>query len=469
MSYELILGDCIDAMKAMPDNSIDAVVTDPPYGLGFMGKEWDSYDPTVNSGSFKVGTGTHPQGYVAIDKPAFQQFSFQWATEVIRILKPGGHLLSFGGSRTYHRMACAIEDAGFEIRDQLQWIYSQGFPKSLDVSKAIDKMAGAEREVVGKHSCPAGRSNSFVQERTNAEAGIFSGSTKYPNGVPLTSPATPEAQYWQGWGTALKPAHEPIVLARKPITGTVANNVLAYGTGGINIDGCRIGTEQTVTRRNGDSGGNGAYGRDERIFERTNPPGRFPANILHDGSDEVVGMFPNSKSTASGYNWEQGADSMFMGKASIKSGAHFADSGSAARFFYSAKASRSERNAGLEGMEEKRPHPEGNGYGQTTMWNGENGDEEWRKKNPNTPAANHHPTVKPIAVMRWLVRLITPPNGTVLDPFTGSGTTGIAAVLEGFDFIGIEREAEYHEIARRRIEHWSKGLQLTLPVGIIER
>jgi DNA modification methylase len=494
MSIELILGDCLEVMRKMPDKSIDAVVTDPPYELGFMGKSWD------NTGiAYQVG---------------------MWA-EVLRILKPGGHLLSFGGSRTYHRMACAIEDAGFEIRDQLQWIYGSGFPKSLDVSKAIDKDNGkssalykftkwfsevskdktnkeidsylgldsngatashyrclsgqqprfprlkhyyklqkwigfdntwddviieAEREVIGKKS-------------TNKTVYQAIGSQNTSGEVDITSPATPEAQYWQGWGTALKPAHEPIVLARKPITGTVANNVLAYGTGGINIDGCRVGTtgacnHGTKPKDDGYMANHGIYGKFRPLEKQDYNKGRFPANILHDGSDEVVGMFPvtTSGNLNNGHKRGDGTGNSFMGGGGVVTGNYGGDSGSAARFFYSAKASRSERNAGLEGMPDKTfqmNHPQQSGTLEDRY---------------NASNKNYHPTVKPIAVMRWLVRLITPPNGTVLDPFTGSGTTGIAAVLEGFDFIGIEREAEYHEIARRRIEHWQSQFQMRLPL-----
>jgi site-specific DNA-methyltransferase (adenine-specific) len=337
---QLHQGDCRDILKTLPTNSIDSVVTDPPYELGFMGKKWDN-------------TG------IAYD-------TSMWA-EVLRVLKPGGHLLAFGGTRTYHRMAVAIEDAGFEIRDSIHWIYGSGFPKSLDLSKAIDK--------------------------TNDER-------------------------WEGWGTALKPAHEPIVVARKPLIGTVAANVLEYGTGAINIDGCRIG----------------------------DPPGRWPANVIHDGSDEITAMFPEAGNKwkrnygEEDYKGRQYNGGTFGGGGYIGNST-YADSGSAARFFYAAKASRAERNAGLDKLPQRDVHRYGAGIGEG--------------KDPNAPArdTNFHPTVKPLALMRYLLKLVTPPNGITLDPFAGSGTTLAAAIHEGFNSIGIELTPEYHPIIQARIQH----------------
>ena len=297
----------------MPDNCIDAVVTDPPYGLAFMGKKWD-YD---------------------VPSEAI------WA-ECLRVLKPGGHMLAFAGTRTQHRMAVRIEDAGFEIRDMIAWVYGSGFPKSHDVSKAIDKLAGVE----------------------------------------ITAPATDAAMQWQGWGTALKPSLEPVTVARKPLTGTVADNVLAHGTGGINIDGCRVTTDDASNR------------------------GRWPANLIHDGSDEVVGF-----------------------------------AGEQSRFYYCAKASKKDRDEGLEGF----------ALGKAGALNMRTDSHSERNGMTTQPRANTHPTVKPTELMRYLCRLVTPPNGVVLDPFMGSGSTGKAAVLEGFKFIGIEREAAYFEIASARV------------------
>jgi len=373
---QLINNDCIVAMKAMPDASVDSIVTDPPYELGFMGKSWDS------SG-------------IAFNVEVWQ--------EALRVLKPGGHLIAFSGSRTYHRMAVAIEDAGFEIRDQIMWVYGSGFPKSHNISKGIDKAAGAEREVVGETIKGA-------QSESTGRYGAWG------DGITPTAPATAAAKQWQGWGTALKPAHEPMVLARKPLEGTVANNVLTYGVGGLNIDGGRVGSdEMTKTTSNGvkiseNRSMSGAKFEREIIGTAT---GRFPANFIHDGSDEVVALFPDTKS-GGGNKATKNADTFLgTGFGGSDNSEWRPDSGSAARFFYCAKASKRDRNEG---------------------------------------ALNHHPTVKPTSLMQYLVRLVTPPNGIVLDPFMGSGSTGKACAYEGFDFIGIEQSAEYVEIAKARID-----------------
>jgi len=341
MTHQLHHGDCLEVLRSMPDCSVDSIVTDPPYGLSFMGKKWDYDVPSVDV----------------------------WV-ECLRVLKPGGHLLAFAGTRTQHRMAVRIEDAGFEIRDMIAWVYGSGFPKSLDVSKAIDKTAGAEREVVGK-----GISGKTAIWQEQGGMGDFN----------ITAPATPEAKQWEGWGTALKPALEPITVARKPLVGTVAENVMQHGTGAINVDGGRVGTEDDL------SGGTygGVFGSGSRNPDGTlckaigsGDKGRWPANFIHDGSEEATDLLKDS-----------------------------------ARFFYCAKASKADRGE------------------------------------------NHHPTVKPTDLMRYLCRLVTPPNGIVLDPFNGSGSTGCAAVLEGFQYIGIEREAEYIAISEKRIEARSKQVQ----------
>ena len=372
-------------MKEMPDNSVDSIVTDPPYELGFMGKSWDS------SG-------------IAFNVEVWQ--------EALRVLKPGGHLLAFSGSRTYHRMAVAIEDAGFEIRDQIMYVYGSGFPKSHNISKGIDKAAGAEREVVGQkvrgdvqQAKKSGSTYSVADANKNNKA-IFGYGVE-----DLTIASTPEAKQWDGWGTALKPAHEPIVLARKPLIGTVANNVLTYGTGGLNIDGSRVGTDDTRSPSSKSSFGliNDDSWQAQEVMAGS-ASGRFPANFIHDGSDKVVDLL-----------------------------------GEPARFFYCAKASKRDRNEGLEGFEEIQL----TGGGGLTAVGGAYGSIKAKK-------ANHHPTVKPTDLMRYLCRLITPPNGTVLDPFMGSGSTGKACAYEGFDFIGIDQSAEYVEIARARIEYAQK-------------
>jgi len=419
-SADVWVGDCREVLKTLPNNSVDSVVTDPPYELGFMGKSWDS-------------TG------VAYDVTVWQ--------ECLRVLKPGGHLLAFGGSRTYHRLAVAIEDAGFQIRDQIMWVYGSGFPKSLNISKAIDKAAGEEREVIG-YTDPH-------DPRTAMARSIYGGEIQEGAGLgnPITAPATAEAKEWDGWGTALKPAHEPIVMARKPLDGTVANNVLTHGVGGINIDGCRVGSEIIKT-----SGGRSvAITGDERVGAalgmygestplNTEHQGRFPANFIHDGSDEVLELFPDSKGGA------------FPKKSNIPTGRHYEGGwgavdngvrtemgeGSAARFFYCAKANKKDRNEGLDGFatKEKRYMATANGTGETS---------KGMDRFTTQPVANHHPTVKPTDLMRYLCRLITPPNGLVLDPFTGSGSTGKAAVREGFSFLGVELLEEYAMIARARI------------------
>lgn len=422
----LHLGDCLDVMRTMPDNSVDLVLTDPPYGLAFMGKKWDYDVPSVEV----------------------------WA-EALRVLKPGGHLLAFAGTRTQHRMACRIEDAGFEIRDMLAWVYGSGFPKSLDVSKAIDKAAGAEREVVGERDTYTG---------SNKDANTFMAS---PRMMAVTAPATDAAREWDGWGTALKPALEPITMARKPLIGTVAANVLEHGTGGLNIDECRVGTE--IWKRPGSNAIAGIYGDFKNDKQRT-ATGRWPANLLHDGSEEVVEMFPQAGGGFGKRGDRKGATVGNYGMGATMETVGYGDSGSAARFFasfpldaekeraaedsdleqetncrikYCAKASKRERDAGLEGMEKRAA-------GALNMRT----DAHSIANNMNTaPRSNHHPTVKPIALMEYLVKLASREGQTVLDPFMGSGTTGIACANLNRKFIGIERDPEYFKIAEARIDN----------------
>lgn len=387
MTWDVIVGDCRDVMAGMAEASVDAIVTDPPYELGFMGKAWD------RSG-------------VAFD-PA------TWAA-ALRVLKPGGHLLAFGGSRTFHRIAVAIEDAGFDIRDTISWLYGSGFPKSHNLDGD-----------------------------------------------------------WQGWGTALKPAWEPVIVARKPLVGTVARNVVAYGTGAINVDACRIEVAEADRIRParhavslGGSAG-GIYGVGGACETGGHPSGRWPANVILDEEagamlDEQSGHLPggvsvrrNGVAAGDGTVYHRGIGGRPVGSEDFTYG----DSGGASRFFYCAKASRGERNAGLEGMAERE---------QASTW-GDLGAVEGNPRKPSTghvpTILNHHPTVKPISLMRYLARLVTQPGGVVLDPFTGSGTTGCAAVLDGFRFVGVEQSAEYAEIARARIAHWGRqpglGLEVT--------
>lgn len=403
-SFTLHLGDCIEVMRGMPDCRVDAIVTDPPYHLvankkddprraspdakqrnsGFMGFAWDGGDIAFNVDMWR---------------------------EALRVLKPGGHLLAFSGTRTYHRMACAIEDAGFEIRDQIQWIYGSGFPKSHNLDGE-----------------------------------------------------------WQGWGTALKPAHEPICVARKPLIGTVAENVLTHGTGALNIDACRIATSEELRvgagatwdfmhRQEGRPSREGEASADRRYQESggTNfammpgvrggdPAGRWPANVIHDGSDEVLAAFPQAPGQMAAVGPEYGPRPSVNTYGDYGPRGQFnprQDAGSAARFFYCAKASREDRNEGCEAFEKK-----------PLNWSsGTQNPGSFQSAGPDKSARNHHPTVKPTELMRYLVRLVTPPGGTVIDPFMGSGSTGKAALLEGFNFIGIDITPEYIDIGRARIEH----------------
>ena len=378
-THTLHLGDCLDVLRTLPDDSVHSIVTDPPYGLSFMGRKWDYDVPSV-----------------AIWEQCY------------RVLKPGGHLLAFAGTRTQHRMAVNIEDAGFEIRDMIAWVYGSGFPKSLDVSKAIDKAAGFQRDRI-----PGGQggANNILGTRKCGEA--ISGEA-----------ISGEAQQWAGWGTALKPALEPVTVARKPLDGTVAANVMAHGTGGLNVDECRVGTEDLSAQWDRSWNQDGSFGNGKRASQgKQAPPGRWPANLIHDGSDEVVELFPqtgaSTQRTGKRTGKRTGCLGAFIGQQSVTMG-HDDAGGSAARFFYTPKAPSSERQ------------------GVT------------------------HPTVKPLDLMAYLVRLVTPPGGTVLDPFMGSGTTIKAALAEGFHAIGIEREPEYFAMA----EHRLNGAQIGLPLAV---
>lgn len=449
MKARVIVGDCRLSMAAMEDASVDAIVCDPPYELGFMGKKWDASD-------------------IAFDLEVWRQ--------ALRVLKPGGHLLAFSGTRTYHRMTCAIEDAGFEIRDCIGWHYGSGFPKSLDVSKAIDKAAGAEREVVGERKTYKGMGGAEYDQLRGVSSPI----------VTVTAPATDAAAKWQGWGTALKPAWEPIVVARKPLEGTVAGNVLKHGTGAMNIDGCRIATSDPTSRTFSPAVYEGPSGyRTVRTVETTtggSPFGRWPANIIlshapdcEDGvcvegcpcaeMDRQSGELPGRKRGIMHRGiWSGtsiGGNGVYGTSAPTESIVGYSDSGGASRFFsqldyeeadfpsfyYTAKASRREREAGCEAL------PARSGAEAVEREEGSAGTQSPRAGAGRTASEirNAHPTVKPIAVMAWLVRLVTPKDGVVLDPFTGSGTTGVAALREGMRFVGCELSEEYAEIARARM------------------
>ena len=402
----------------MASNSVDSVVTDPPYELGFMNKKWDS-------------TG------VAFCKKT-------WA-EVLRVLKPGGHLLSFSGSRTYHRMACAIEDAGFEIRDQILWVYGSGFPKSLNIGKAVDNLLGNERHSFGGESKPKEFSGKFDQ-RGSKDREKSAGNSQH-----------------EGWGTALKPAHEPICMARKPLAeNTVAENVMAWGTGGINIDGCRVASndgfekawDKPVSTNIISTAQAYSIGTKKshvvNLSENRPVGGRFPANFIHDGSEEVLAIFPDTNPSKAGIrrpNRKQSTNAFgdFNAQPELIAG-HEDNGGSASRFFYCAKASKNDRDEGLDGFEE----------GPAGCLDGRNDG----SLGSITQSKNNHPTVKPNDLMRYLCRLVTPTGGIILDPFMGSGSTGKAAALEGFDFIGIDLDINYCKISEARINEAIKVYEL---------
>jgi site-specific DNA-methyltransferase (adenine-specific) len=441
MTYQILHGNNLDILPTLADNSIDSIVTDPPYELGFMGKKWDS------SG-------------IAYSVELWQQ--------CLRVLKPGGHLLSFGGTRTYHRVAVAIEDAGFELRDSIAWLYGSGFPKSLDVSKAIDKQAGAEREPITEVISDIFGDQEVEKKLANpgSTADRLAMGNNWQDNPVETKPATPEAQQWQGWGTALKPAFEPVIVARKGIEGTVANNVLKWGTGGLNIDGSRIGyadetdggdwdrfkghqSNKTI-RKNLD--GNLGETLDERV-DNGKQSGRWPANIILDPYtaellDEQSGQTKSGNIKPHASNNSSTIYGNGSGFQPDITGSHIGDIGGASRFFYVAKASKRDRNEGLDELLETPAadmvdrEPDSAGMNSPRAGAGR-----------TSGAKNFHPTVKPTSLMEYLIKLVTPPNGTVLDPFTGSGSTGKAAILQGFDFIGIEMTEEYLPIIEGRLKH----------------
>lgn len=423
----LFHGDCMAVMAALPDASVDAVVTDPPYGINFMGKAWDGAairDAAANASGDHLLTNErsasmHAGRYDLAPEAmrAFQFWTAAWAGEAMRVLKPGGYLLSFASTRTFHRMTCGIEDAGFEIRDTIAWMYGSGFPKSLDIAKAIDKAAGAVREVVGSQKDGMGAWNEYRHD------GKY---TDIDESVPVTIAATDDAKRWDGWGTALKPGYEPVAVARKPFPGTTIANVVEHGTGALNIDACRIGGDKDAPRIQQDratsereEGGRGFHmksgprGGDDR--------GRWPANVMLDPDaaaelDEQSGILTSGANPASrGADKDRTAYGEFAGQedASPQRGL---DRGGASRFFYVAKPGREERDLGTFEI-----------------------------------GGNAHPTVKPIDLMRQLVRLVTPPGGVVLDPFAGSGTTLLAARREGFRAIGIEMTDDYLPIIAGRL------------------
>jgi DNA modification methylase len=439
-TFNLLLGDCLERLKELPDNSIDSIVTDPPYGLskqpdmvevlthwlagedykhnskGFMGKEWDSFVPGPSI----------------------------WK-ECLRVLKPGGHMIAFFGTRTYDIGVLAIRLAGFEIRDQIAWVYGSGFPKSMNVSKAIESGGGRPEDIrrmqMGESYQPSGRGR--VNYDHGAGSAMNSGAVEW-------EPKTNSAKQWEGWGTALKPAFEPIVLARKPTRTNIVENVLNYGVGAINIDGCRVETSESKDRTHEKSQindysthGNTAFTSKAGKFIGGDPRGRFPANFIHDGSEEVVSLFPDSKGQIAPVKGTEpsrtGQNGIYGTYGRTSFDKREEDDLSAARFFYCAKTSKKDRNEGLDHLPDKE-------------WRHEGAAVPERNNRPFLPSKNNHPTVKPTSLMEYLCRLVTPPGGTILDPFMGSGSTGKAAMYEGFNFVGIELLEEHMTIAEARIQ-----------------
>ena len=427
-TIELYNGNCLTELQKIADNSIDSVVTDPPYELGFMGKAWDASGIAFNVNVWK---------------------------ECLRVLKPGGHILAFGGTRTYHRMTVAIEDAGFEIRDCIAWMYGSGFPKSHNIGKAVDKIEGNVRTVVGENLNKKGRKSdgkgSFVSDTLlgkgeNAGVNVDKGNSE-----------------WEGWGTALKPAFEPVVMGRKPIEGTVANNVLTHGVGGLNIDGCRIATDDSLTRKI-EPATNKIYGKYKTFGQEIQPEGgRFPANIILDEEagrilDEQSGTTKSIK-RGTNYNKEYDTTNSITGftppTTAYSDNNTYADSGGASRFFYCPKASKKDRNEGCDALEEKMSaHSVADKCAKCGKFLGASANvckcEEPERVGISNK--NFHPTVKPTTLMEYLIKLVTPKGGKVLDPFMGSGSTGKGAVLNDYSFVGIELSPEYFAIAESRIK-----------------
>jgi len=410
-------GDCKDEMKTLPNNHVTGIVTDPPYGLRFMDKKWD------------------------YDIPSVEIFK-----EMYRVLKPGGFMLCFAGSRTQHRMAVNIEDAGFELRDVIMWVYGSGFPKSYNIGKGIDKKLGNERE---KYLKTDGIGSDSGSGRYNFNNGNSKLESEYYDSKGNT--------IWEGYGTALKPAYEPIIIAMKPNDGGFVDNALKHGVAGINIDECRVDTKDKLSFGSRELGDGNKYGKCNPTTEGIqNTHGRFPANIIHDGSDEVLGLFPNNKSSdAIRRNKNDAKEYTCYGNYKDTESSGFNDSGSAARFFYSAKASKSERNAGCEDLEAKQKYKkDGSGNSHEIFTSEAATDKNWKAKNPNLPQQNNHPTVKPLSLMTYLTKLVKMPENTlILDPFAGSGSTLLACIRNNINFIGIEMSEEYCEIAKARIEN----------------
>ncbi|KKM86154.1 hypothetical protein LCGC14_1281930 [marine sediment metagenome] len=486
---QIITGDCLEVMKAWPDNSVDAIVTDIPYGIGFMGKEWDTFKKdylqkhrvadrkrkprtdgrTVAAWNDGADAGTYDHSRNA----EYQEWCRIWSKEALRIAKPGAFLMCFGGTRTYHRVTCGLEDAGWQIRDCMMWLYGSGFPKSHNISKAIDKAKGVERkQLVEKKQDIFGEYNE-KQESSNKINFENLGQAGYKENWNITNNNTDLAKLWDGYGTALKPAWEPIIVAMKPLDGTFAQNAEKHGVAGLNIDGGRIGFSNKAEKQKHSQEWNRKWETDwlkHRHDQSPNYPGwkqreekgkdlqgRWPANVI---LDEDAASMLDEQSGVSGnkLNIRQYSKSDLSGDGGLGNKGEgirtFGDSGGASRFFYCAKASRSERNVGLEGMEEKRPDD------RTDISKG-----IWVEKG-TAKQTNHHPTVKPLKLMEYLCTLLKPPSEhpILLDPFCGSGTTLMAAYNTGWDYVGIDKEAEYVEIAKRRVAWCKKQNQNQQPL-----
>ena len=456
---QILTGDCLEILPTLEANSVDAIVTDPPYAIGFMNRKWDTFAPSNTERIRKKSGDRNPDrrnpNLKGRSRPAFgaaieydrspvanarfQEWCREWATPAIRVLKPGGYMLVCMSPRTQHRAVCGIEDAGFEIMDQIKWLYGQGMPKSMDIARAIDMDLCQE---VGRH---------WMRK-------IPKEDKRLPDDHVCAE--TDAGREWSGWGTGLRPSYEPVCVAKKPTEGTIARNVQKHGTGGIHVDACRLGTSGgTYSVGRGGTPANGIYGagtgagdRRSHYFEGL---GRWPPNVAMDESaaamvDEQSGILTSGANpTRRGSDKARGVYGSFTGQEDVTP-IRENDTGGASRFFYCQKTSRSEREAGCEHLQVKSAGDltGGREEGSEGIKSGRAG------AGRSSPGRhNHHPTVKPIKVMRWLARLVTPPGGTVLDPFFGSGTTGIACELEGFIYIGIEKETEYVAIAEARIEH----------------
>ena len=459
-SCMILTGDCLELLPTLEADSVDAIVTDPPYAIGFMNRKWDTFSPAnakrirKQSGDREIdqrnpnlkGRGDRPAFGAAIEydrRPGanarFQEWCREWAAQAIRVLKPGGYMLVCMSPRTQHRAVCGIEDAGFEILDQIKWLYGQGMPKSVDVGRAIDMDICEEP---GRHWM-----RKLPEEKK-----------RLPNDHVCAE--TEAGREWSGWGTGLRPSYEPVCVAKKPAEGTIARNVQQHGTGSMNVGACRLDTK-TPEREIGQGGAGYSKGWQAGSRKHIGALGRWPSNVAMDESAAAM-VDEQSGELTSGANPTRRNSDKFRGIYSAFKGqeectpARGKDTGGASRFFYCPKTSRSEREAGCESLPIKSAGEltGGREEGSEGIKSGRAG-----AGRSSSGRHNHHPTVKPIEVMRWLVRLVTPPGGTVLDPFFGSGTTGIACELEDFSYIGIEKETEYVHIAEARIEHVRKQIE----------